>query len=70
MCKTWVVSFVLMRAHNQISFYGYPMYISDIISLCSSAKIIIYHKKYLLWEIYLSRHMKSIDKNGDVTNYK
>ncbi len=60
--KTWVVYFVLMRAHNQIRFYGYPMNISDIIFLCSSAKIIVYHKKYLLWEIYLSRHMKSIDK--------
>ncbi len=32
--KTWVVPFVLMRAHNQIRFYGYPMYISDIIALC------------------------------------
>ncbi len=39
--KTWAVSFVLMRTHYQIRFYGY---ISDIIFLCSSAKIIIYHK--------------------------
>ncbi len=28
----------------------------------SSAKIIIYHKKYLLLEIYLSRPTKSTDK--------
>ncbi len=62
--KTWVVSFVLMRAHNQILYYGCPMYVSDIIFLCSSAKIIIYHKNYLLWEIYLSSHMQSIDKKG------
>ncbi len=32
------------------------------IFLCSSAKIIIYYKKYLLWEIYLPSHMESIDK--------
>ncbi len=70
MCKTRIVSFVMMRAHNQIRFYGYPMYISDIIILGSSAKIIIYHKKVLLWEIYPCRHMKSIDKNGDVTSHK
>ncbi len=51
-----------MIAHNQIRFYGHPMYISDIIVRCLSAKIIIYHKQYLLREIYLPRRMKSIDK--------
>ncbi len=44
-------------------FYGHPMYISDIIFICSSAKIIIYHKKYLLGEKYIRLgNMKSIDK--------
>ncbi len=42
--KTWVVSFVPMRAHKPNRFYGYPMYISDIIFIVSSTKIIIYHE--------------------------
>ncbi len=34
--KTWVVSFVLMRAHSSV-FNGHPVHISDIIFLCWSA---------------------------------
>ncbi len=43
--KTWVVPFVLMRAHKRIHFGGYLMYISDINFLRSSANIIVNNKK-------------------------
>ncbi len=43
--KTWVVSFVLMRTHMRIRFFGYSMYFPDINFLGSSATIVFYHKK-------------------------
>ncbi len=60
--KTWFVSFVLMRAHKQILFLGYSMYISGMDFLCSSVNTIVNNKKLLLWEIYPFRYKKLLDK--------